>query len=191
VVIDAGVATALTLVTVGAGAVTVMFVELDMFVYPAWVELAVQVPVPTPDGVKTPAEVIVPPVAVQLTAELYAPVPATVAAQVVVCPVVMDAGVATTATFVTVLTGAAAVTVIFAEPDVSEYPVWAELAVQVPVPTAVGVNTPPDVMVPPLAVHVTAELYAPVPVTFAVHVAVCPIERELGVAETATLVTMG
>jgi hypothetical protein len=44
--------------------------EPDMFVYPACAELAVQVPVPTPDGVKTPAGVIVPPVAVQVTAEL-------------------------------------------------------------------------------------------------------------------------
>jgi hypothetical protein len=38
------------------------------------------VPVPAPDGVKIPDCVIVPPVAVQLTAALYAPVPVTVAA---------------------------------------------------------------------------------------------------------------
>jgi len=39
-------------------------------VYPACVELAIQLAVPAPDGVKTPAEVIVPPVAVHVTAEL-------------------------------------------------------------------------------------------------------------------------
>ena len=48
------------------------------------VEVAVQVAVPTPLGVSTPEEVIVPFVAVQVTFELYAPVPATVAMQVAV-----------------------------------------------------------------------------------------------------------
>jgi hypothetical protein len=69
VLMDGGVATTVIPVTVG-GTVTVMFAEPDTLVYPAWVELAVQVPVPVPDGVKTPAEVMVPPVAVQVTAEL-------------------------------------------------------------------------------------------------------------------------
>jgi len=71
-VIEVGVATTATLVTVTVGdeAVTVIGAEPDMFVYPACVELAVQVPVPTPDGVKTPVDVIVPPVAVHVTAEL-------------------------------------------------------------------------------------------------------------------------
>jgi hypothetical protein len=59
-----------TPVMVGCGAVTVIVAEPDMPVYPAWAELAVQVAVPAPEGVKTPAEVIVPPLAVQLTAEL-------------------------------------------------------------------------------------------------------------------------
>lgn len=69
---EAGVATTATLVTVTVGdeAVTVIGAEPDMLVYPACVELAVQVPVPTPDGVKTPVGVIVPPVAVHVTAEL-------------------------------------------------------------------------------------------------------------------------
>lgn len=43
-------------------------------------ELALQVAVPAPDGVKRPVEVMLPPVAVQVTAELYEPVPDTVAA---------------------------------------------------------------------------------------------------------------
>ena len=55
-----------------------------------------------PEGVKTPPDVIVPPVAVQVTAVLYAPVPVTVATQVAVCAVAIDEGVATTETAVTV-----------------------------------------------------------------------------------------
>jgi hypothetical protein len=56
------------------------------------VEVAVITAVPTPEGVNTPAEVIVPSVAVQVTAELYDPVPCTVAAQAEVCVVSMEAG---------------------------------------------------------------------------------------------------
>jgi hypothetical protein len=48
----------------------VIFVEPEMFVYPATAEVAVQLAVPDPEGVKTPPDVIVPPVAVQFTAEL-------------------------------------------------------------------------------------------------------------------------
>jgi hypothetical protein len=55
---------------VGGVAVTAIDAEPDTFVYPACAEWAVQVPVPTPDGVNTPEGVIVPPVAVQVTAEL-------------------------------------------------------------------------------------------------------------------------
>jgi hypothetical protein len=57
---------------------------------------------------------MVPPVAVQVTAELYVPVPVTVAAQVDVCEVVMEGGAA--ATVILVMVGAA-VTVIVAEPE--------------------------------------------------------------------------
>jgi hypothetical protein len=67
---DAGVAITLTLVTVGAAFDVVIVAEPEMFVYPDWVEFAVHVPVPVPDGVNTPACVIVPPVAVQATEEL-------------------------------------------------------------------------------------------------------------------------
>ena len=70
VVIEEGVATTVTLVTVGGGAVTVIGAEPETLVYPAWAELAMQLPDPVPDGVKTPPAVIVPPVAVQVTAEL-------------------------------------------------------------------------------------------------------------------------
>jgi hypothetical protein len=85
-------------------------------------------------------------------------VPVTVAAQVAVCAVVMDAGVETAATLVTVTVGGGAVTVIDAAPDMFVNPAWAELAVQVPVPTPEGVNTPAGVIEPPVAVQVTAEL---------------------------------
>ena len=74
-----------------------------------------QVAVPVPDGEKTPPDVMVPPVAVQVTAELKAPVPATVAAHVDVCAAVMDAGVAPTVIAVTVK--GADVTAMFVEPD--------------------------------------------------------------------------
>jgi len=83
-------------------------------------------------------------------------VPVTVAAQVEVCAVVIEGGVAVTATFVTV--SGTAVTVIVAEPETLEYPVCAELAVHVAVPAPDGVNTPEEVIVPPVAVQVTAEL---------------------------------
>jgi hypothetical protein len=71
-VIDEGIAMTVTPVTVTAGgvAVTVMFADPEIFVYPACVEWAVQLPVPVPDGVNTPPEFIVPPVAVHVTAEL-------------------------------------------------------------------------------------------------------------------------
>jgi len=62
-----GFATTATLVTVGVAFVTVIFAEPETFVYPDCVEVAVQVPAPVPEGVKTPPCVIVPPVAVQVT----------------------------------------------------------------------------------------------------------------------------
>ena len=70
VAMDAGDAETVIPVTVKEEDVTVMFAEPDMFVYPACAELAVHVAVPAPDGVNTPAGVIAPPVAVQVTAEL-------------------------------------------------------------------------------------------------------------------------
>lgn len=65
-----GVQTSVTAVIVGPADVTVIFADPEMFVYPMTVELALQVAVPVPEGVNTPAPVIVPPVAVHVTAEL-------------------------------------------------------------------------------------------------------------------------
>ena len=84
--------------------------------------------------------------------------PVTFAAQVAVCAVVMDAGVARTATLVTVTVVGVAVTAIDADPATFVNPAWAEWAVQVPVPAPDGVNTPVGVMAPPVAVQVTAGL---------------------------------
>ena len=66
------------------------------------VDVAVTITVPAIVGVNTPEDVIVPSDAVQVTAELYDPVPCTVAAQLDVCVVRMDAGEQTTATDVIV-----------------------------------------------------------------------------------------
>ena len=66
---DARTATLVT-VTVGDVVVTAILAEPATFVYPAWAEWAVQVPVPAPDGVKTPVGEMAPPVAVQVTAGL-------------------------------------------------------------------------------------------------------------------------
>ena len=59
-----------------------------------------------------------------------------------------------------------------------------------PVPAADGVKIPPEVMVPPVAVHVTTLLKTPVPVTVAVQVAVCAVVMEDGVGRTETPVTV-
>jgi len=95
-------------------------------------------------------------VAVHVTAVLNEPVPNTVAAQVELCAVVMDAGVA--ATVMDVIVKGTEVTVMLAAPEMLVNPACAEWAVQVPVPTPDGVKTPPEVMVPPVAVQVTAVL---------------------------------
>jgi hypothetical protein len=114
------------------------------------------VAVPVPDGVNTPEELTAPPVADQLTPELNAPVPVTAATHVAVCAVVIEVGKHETAT--DVIVGGGTVTVTIAEPDTLVYPACAEFAVQVAVPTPLGVNTPPAVIVPPVAVQLTAEL---------------------------------
>jgi hypothetical protein len=160
VVMEAGVATTETpvTVTVGGAAVTAMFAEPDTLVKPACAEWAVQVPVPAPEGVKMPPAVMVPPVAVHVTAVLNAPVPVTVATQLAVCAVVMEAGFGTTETPVTVTVGGVVVTAMFAEPKTFVNPAWAEWAVHVPAPAPEGVKTPPAEMAPPVAVQVTAVL---------------------------------
>ena len=65
-----GVQTSETPVIVSGAAATVIFARPEMLVYPACAEWAVQVAVPAPEGVNTPLDVIVPPVAVQVTAVL-------------------------------------------------------------------------------------------------------------------------
>jgi hypothetical protein len=117
------------------------------------VDVALHVPVPAPEGVNNPPCVIVPPVADQVTPVLNAPVPVTFATQVEVCAVVMVEGFATTAMLVTV--GGAFVTEIGDVPDTFVNPDCVDVAVQLPVPVPDGVKTPPCVMVPPVAVHVT------------------------------------
>jgi hypothetical protein len=72
----------------------------------------------------------------------------------------MEAGAAATPIEVTVATGAptAAAIVIVAEPEMPVDPVAVDVAMQVPVPVPDGVKTPPCVIVPPVAVQLTAEL---------------------------------
>jgi hypothetical protein len=65
----------LTNVGGGGGAVTVATADPDTPVYPLCIEFAVMVAEPVPEGVNTPEEVIVPPVADQVTPVLNAPVP--------------------------------------------------------------------------------------------------------------------
>ena len=162
----------------------------DMLLYPDCVELAIHAAVPVPVGVSTPPDVIVPPVAVQVTAELYAPVPWTVALQVEVCAVVIEVGEAATVIKVTI--GGGTVTVIVADPD------WVgscmDLAVMVAVPAAAGVKTPVP-LIPPTVDgpidQITAELGPPVPTTCAVHDVVCAVVIAVGKQETVTEVTVG
>jgi hypothetical protein len=137
-------------------------------------------------AVYTPADVIVPALAVQVTAELNAPVPATVAAQADVPLTLILAGVHTTATEVTFVMATLAVeetagfctdvAVIVALPEVGT--------------VAGAVYTPADVIVPALAVHVTAELKVPLPATVAAQLDVPPTLMLAGVQVTATEVTL-
>ena len=101
--------------------------------------------VPTPAGVNTPEAVMVPSVAPHVTAELYDPVPCTVAVQVDVCVVRMDAGEQATETEVI---ADDAVTVTVATPDLVASCV--DVAVIVAVPMPAGVKTPALLMVPML-----------------------------------------
>ena len=120
------------------------------------VDVAVIVTVPATVGVNTPEAVIVPSDAAQVTAELYEPVPCTVAVQVDVCVVRMDAGEQPTETEVIV---DGAVTVTVALPDLVESCV--DVAVMVAVPVLEAVNMPALLTVPMLVGltdHVTDEL---------------------------------
>jgi hypothetical protein len=91
----------------------------------------------------------------------------------------MDAGEQSTETEVMV---GVVVTVTGADPDLVESCV--EVAVMVAVPAAVGVKTPDELMVPPVAAQVTAELNAPLPCTVALHWLACPAWMLAGAQET-------
>jgi hypothetical protein len=71
-----GLAVTVTDVMVGGGKFIVIVAEPDLL--GSCTETALQLPVPVPDGVKTPEESIVPSVALQFTALVNAPVPLTV-----------------------------------------------------------------------------------------------------------------
>ena len=156
VVMVVGVQASVTPVMVGGTAVTAIVAEPETLVNPACTECAMQRTLPLSVGVKIPFEVMLPPVAVQVTALLKAPVPETAAAQVEVCAVVMAEGVAVTTTPVTV--GGKSVTAIVAEPETLVNPACAECAMQRTLPLPAGVKTPVEVMLPPVAVQVTALL---------------------------------
>ena len=144
-------------------------------------DVAVRVDVPAAVGVKTPDELIVPSVAAQVTAELNAPVPCTVAVQVDVCVVRIELGEQLTET--DVIEGDA-LTVTVADPDLLESCV--EVAVMVAGPAAAGVKTPDELIGPPVAAQVTLVLKLPDPETVAVHWLVCPVWGPTGVQETLT-----
>ena len=125
--------------------------------------------VPAPEGVNTLEDVIVPSVAVQVTAGLYDPVPCTVAAQEDVCVVSTEAGEQITETEV-IADCVVTVTVTVALPDFVESCVEVAEIVAVPAPT--GVKTPALLIVPMLVGltdHVTEELKLPVPLTVAMQ----------------------
>ena len=120
------------------------------------VDAAVIIADPATVGVNTPEDVIAPSVVPQVTAELYDPVPCTVAVQLDVCVVRMDVGEQATETEVIV---DGAVTVTVALPDLVESCVDVAVIVAFPVPA--GVRTPALLTVPMLVGltdHVTDEL---------------------------------
>jgi hypothetical protein len=97
VIEDGLAATAIPVIDTGVDATpTLMDAVPDLLL--SSVEVAVQVPVPVPEGVKTPLCVMVPPVADHVTPVLKLPLPATEAVQVEVWPRSMEAGAATTVT---------------------------------------------------------------------------------------------
>jgi hypothetical protein len=168
------------------GAVTFMGAVPDLLV--SWVDVAVTVTVPAVvAAVNSPEELIVPALALQVTPELYVPVPVTVAVHCEVCAVCTEPGLQETETEVMV---GGAVTFMVAAPDLVVSCV--DMAVTVTVPTVEGaVNRPEELIVPALALQVTPELYVPVPVTVAVHCEVCAVCTEAELQETETEVMVG
>jgi hypothetical protein len=148
--------------------------------------------VPPLVGVKTPEDVIVPLLAVQLTVELKPPVPLMVAEQVDEAPLAnrRDAGEQVTVTDVMVGGG---FTVNVAVPNLVESCVLVAVIVALPeAGTEEGAVYKPElVIVPESADHVIAELYAPVPDTVAVHWLVWPVWTLVGAQDTLTDVMVG
>jgi hypothetical protein len=103
---------------------------------------------------------------------------------VAVCDELIEDELAATAIPVMVTGVDATPMLMDAEPDLVLSSV--EVAVQVPVPVAEGVKTPPCVMVPPVADHVTPVPKFPLPATEAVQVEVWPSSMEAGAATTVT-----
>lgn len=117
-------------------------------------------------AVNNPLESIVPPLAVHFTVELKLPVPCTFPVHCEVAFVAIVDGVQATPT--EEIVGAADFTVTVAVPDLVVSCVL--VAVTVTDPAELGaVNNPLPLIVPPLAVHFTAELKLPVPCTVALH----------------------
>lgn len=147
----------------------------------SWIDMAVTVALAAPDGVNTPAAVTVPPVADHVTAVLKLPVPVRFALHVEVCVIRIALGAHVT---VTAETLDAVPTETVAVPDFVVS--WTEVAVIVALPAAAGVYTPPAVIVPLVADHVTALLKFPVPETAAVHAEVWLGKIETGLHVTVT-----
>lgn len=135
---------------------------------------------------------MVPPVDVQVTAELYGPLPCTVAAHCEVPPAATADGLQFTDTEV-IEDGIVGVPVdatsTIAEPVRLGCCVLAAVTVTLP-PAAGAVSTPVAEMEPALADQVTAELYDPVPCTAAVHCAVPLLATEEGLQVTEIAVTV-
>jgi hypothetical protein len=169
VIVD-GLHTSVTAVIVGAAPDRVTATTACPVLVASAVEVAVIVAVSAPVEVgvnvtavpeSMPDEALnVPPPAgltERFTVFANAPVPVTVGVQLVVCAFVIVDGLHTSVT--AVIVGGTTVTVIFAEPETFVYPACAELAMQLAFPAlAEGVNTPAEVMVPPVADQVTALL---------------------------------
>lgn len=119
---------------------------------------------PVPAGVNTPPAVIVPLVADQVTALLKFPVPETVAVHAVVWFGRIELGLQDALTDVIV---EEVFTATLVEPDALVSCI--DVAVIVAVPEPEGVNTPDAVIVPLVAVQVTAALNPPVPKTVEEH----------------------
>lgn len=145
------------------------------------VEVAVIVAVPAPEGVNTPAALIVPPAADHVTAELKAPVPVTFAVHADVCVVRIVLGAHVTATD----------EIVDAVPtETVAVPIFVvsctEVAVIVALAVPAGVNTPAAVIDPLVAVQVTALLKFPAPETVAVQAVVWFGRIEVGLQTTLT-----